>query len=289
MQHPVSPGPSRRALLVAGAAPLTTPRLARAQGGAWPGTQTVSVIIPYAPGGASDVVGRLLTMGLQERLGGTFVMDHRPGASTGLAARHVARAKPDGLTLLLGTIATFTLTPIAFRDPGYDPIADFAHITIALRNAVAPGRAAALVRPGRVAGRREGEARRAVLRELGRGHHGAPADGGPLRPRRGRDAARPLQRRAAGAHRHDRRPHRLHVRPPRRLQAAPGLGPPPRLGDADRRPPRRPGGCAHLRRARLPRLPSHRLVFAPGPARHASWPAFPKPPSTPSRTRARGK
>ena len=132
MQHPAAPGTRRRALLAAAAAlpPALPRRAARAQGGAWPGSQTVSVAIPYAAGGASDVVGRILTTGLQERLGGTFIMEHRPGASTGLAARHVARAKPDGLTLLLGTIATFTLTPLAFRAPGYDPVADFAHLTM---------------------------------------------------------------------------------------------------------------------------------------------------------------
>ncbi len=129
MPHP-APGPRRRALLAA-ATPLAAPSPARAQGGgAWPAGQTVSVVVPYAPGGASDVVGRLLTAGLQERLGGSFVMEHRPGASTALAARHVARAKPDGQTLLLGTIATFTLTPLAFRAPGYDPVADFAHVTM---------------------------------------------------------------------------------------------------------------------------------------------------------------
>jgi tripartite-type tricarboxylate transporter receptor subunit TctC len=163
MPHPVATGPGRRALLAAAALtpPLAAPRPARAQGGAgpWPGGQTVSVIIPYAPGGASDVVGRLLTMGLQERLGGAFVMEHRPGASTGLAARHVARAKPDGQTLLLGTIATFTLTPLAFRAPGYDPVSDFAHVTMlceTLSLLVAPPRwnglgellAAAKQRPG---------------------------------------------------------------------------------------------------------------------------------------------
>lgn len=160
MPH-AAPGPRRRDLLAAAAstAPLATPRPARAQGGAWPAGQTVSVVVPYAPGGASDVVGRLLTTGLQERLGGTFVMEHRPGASTGLAARHVARAKPDGLTLLLGTIATFTLTPLAFRAPGYDPITDFAHVTMlceTLSLLVAPPRwsglgellAAAKRRPG---------------------------------------------------------------------------------------------------------------------------------------------
>ncbi len=157
MPH-AAPDPRRRALLAAAFAPWATPRPARSQG-AWPAGQTVSVVVPYAPGGASDVVGRLLTAGLQERLGGNFVMEHRPGASTALAARHVARAKPDGLTLLLGTIATFTLTPLAFRAPGYDPVADFAHATMlceTLSLLVAPPRwtglaellAAAKQRPG---------------------------------------------------------------------------------------------------------------------------------------------
>lgn len=120
----------RRSLLLsagAGGLTLTRPALAQAP---WPAGQTVAVVVPYAPGGASDVVGRLVTQGLQERLGGTFVMDHKPGASTSLAARHVARARPDGNTLLLGTIATFTLTPLAFKAPGFDPIADFAHVTM---------------------------------------------------------------------------------------------------------------------------------------------------------------
>jgi len=132
MTDSTAPRPGRRALIAgAGAGLLAAPthRLAQAQA-AWPAGQTVAVVIPYAPGGASDVVGRLVTQGLQERLGGTFVMDHKPGASTSLAARSVARARPDGSTLLLGTIATFTLTPLAFRNPGYDPLADFAHVTM---------------------------------------------------------------------------------------------------------------------------------------------------------------
>jgi tripartite-type tricarboxylate transporter receptor subunit TctC len=123
-------GTTGRRGLIAGATLLAAPALAPALAQApWPAGQTVAVVVPYAPGGASDVVGRLVTQGLSERLGGTFVMDHKPGASTSLAARLVARARPDGLTLLLGTIATFTLTPIAFRNPGYDPLADFAHVT----------------------------------------------------------------------------------------------------------------------------------------------------------------
>ncbi len=120
-------GQTRRTILLAAAGSLAAPAL-RAQGG-YPGGGTVAVVIPYSPGGASDVVGRLVTQGLQEKLGGTFVMDHKPGASTSIAARHVARARPDGMTLLCGTIATFSLTPLALRNPGYDPLNDFIHVT----------------------------------------------------------------------------------------------------------------------------------------------------------------
>jgi tripartite-type tricarboxylate transporter receptor subunit TctC len=114
-------------------AALAAPALLLAPGGraqSWPGGQTVSVIMPYSPGGSTDVLGRILTQGLSERLGGTFIMEHRPGATTTLGARHVARARPDGLTLLLGTVATFTLAPFAIRSIGYDPVADFEHLTM---------------------------------------------------------------------------------------------------------------------------------------------------------------
>ena len=118
--------PTRRAIL---AAPALLPAFAaRAQ--SWPGTQAVTVVMPYSPGGSTDVLGRILVQGLAERLGGTFVMQHMPGATTTLGGRHVARARPDGLTLLLGTVGTFTLAPFALRSIGYDPLADFAHLTM---------------------------------------------------------------------------------------------------------------------------------------------------------------
>lgn len=118
----------RRALLGASAAALCLPRPARAQAG-WPQGQATSLVIPYAAGGAPDVLGRLFTQGFAERTGGTFILDHKPGASTTLAARQVARARPDGHTLLMGTVVTFTTAPFALRNLGYDPVADFAHIT----------------------------------------------------------------------------------------------------------------------------------------------------------------
>ena len=115
---------SRRALLGAGLAPFLAPRVAGAQG-AYPGSRPVSLIIPYAAGGIPDVFGNAITQGLQERLGGTFVMDHKPGASTTLGTRQAARARPDGTTLVFAGNATFTITPFVLRSAGYDPARDF--------------------------------------------------------------------------------------------------------------------------------------------------------------------
>lgn len=129
MREPLS---GRRRVLACFGGLLAAPALRRpalASTAYAPG-QTVSIVIPYAPGGAPDVLAQILTRGLSERLGGNFVMDHKPGASTTLAARHVARAKPDGNTLLMGTVVTFTTAPYALRDPGFDALADFAHVTM---------------------------------------------------------------------------------------------------------------------------------------------------------------
>jgi tripartite-type tricarboxylate transporter receptor subunit TctC len=115
---------SRRALLVAGLAPIIAPRIARGQA-AYPGGRPVSLVIPYAAGGIPDVFGNAITQGLQERLGGTFVMDHKPGASTTLGTRQVARARPDGTMLVFAGNATFTITPFVLRSAGYDPAKDF--------------------------------------------------------------------------------------------------------------------------------------------------------------------
>lgn len=113
---------TRRAALAAPLLGLSGAALAQTPGG-------THLIIPYAAGGASDVVGRIALDGMVARLGGNVIMEHRAGASTTIAARHVARARPDGHTLLLGTVVTFTMAPLALREPGFDPVNDFTHMT----------------------------------------------------------------------------------------------------------------------------------------------------------------
>lgn len=114
----------RRAILGAPAACLLMPHHARAQS-AFPGSRPVSLVIPYAAGGIPDVFGNAINQGLAERLGGTFVMDHKPGASTTLGTRQVARARPDGYTLLFSGNATLTITPFVLRNAGYNTATDF--------------------------------------------------------------------------------------------------------------------------------------------------------------------
>jgi tripartite-type tricarboxylate transporter receptor subunit TctC len=118
----------RRTLLGAVGGLSLAPR-ARAQGG-YPGSRPITIVMPSAPGGVPDVLGNLMTRSLAQRLGGSAIMEHRPGAATSLAARHVARARPDGYTLLLATNATFAVLPFAMRNPGFDPLADFDHVAM---------------------------------------------------------------------------------------------------------------------------------------------------------------
>jgi tripartite-type tricarboxylate transporter receptor subunit TctC len=119
----------RRALFGGGAA-LALPGLALAQGKGpegWP-PRSVSLVIPFSPGGGTDVVARILQEGLAETFGANFVMDHKPGAGTTVGTRYVARAKPDGLTLLVGSNSALSQAPYAFRNLGYDPMADFTYL-----------------------------------------------------------------------------------------------------------------------------------------------------------------
>jgi tripartite-type tricarboxylate transporter receptor subunit TctC len=90
----------------------------------------VALIMPYGPSAGQEVVSRILTETYATEFGNNFVNDYRPGAGTTVAARHVARARPDGSTLFMATNATFTMAQFAFRNPGFDPDKDFAHVSL---------------------------------------------------------------------------------------------------------------------------------------------------------------
>ncbi|HEV7267156.1 MAG TPA: tripartite tricarboxylate transporter substrate-binding protein [Falsiroseomonas sp.] len=115
---------TRRALL---AASLTLPGLARAQG-VWAPDRPVRLVVPFAPGGSQDVLGRLFAQAVSQAVGQNVVVENRAGAGGMLGAETVARAAPDGTTLLLATAGQLTIAKAVGRRLSYDPIADFAPI-----------------------------------------------------------------------------------------------------------------------------------------------------------------
>jgi tripartite-type tricarboxylate transporter receptor subunit TctC len=90
----------------------------------------VRVIVPYPPGGGNDTLGRLFAAKLQERMGQPFVVENRPGAGTMIGTEAAAKSAPDGYTILLSSIATHALSPNLYSRVPYDPIRDFAPITL---------------------------------------------------------------------------------------------------------------------------------------------------------------
>ncbi|MEI6160836.1 MAG: tripartite tricarboxylate transporter substrate binding protein [Roseococcus sp.] len=102
---------------------LAVPALAQA----WP-TRPIRLIVPFGPGGPTDVVARILAHGLSPALGQPIVIENRGGAGGNIGVSMAARAAPDGYTLLV-TSTGFVVNPSLFRNPGYDPIRDFAPIS----------------------------------------------------------------------------------------------------------------------------------------------------------------
>jgi tripartite-type tricarboxylate transporter receptor subunit TctC len=90
--------------------------------------KTVKVQVPFAPGGGTDILARILAPRVGERLGQPVVVENRPGASGAIAARYTAQATPDGLTVMLGTISEIAINPSLSPKLGYDVWRDFALI-----------------------------------------------------------------------------------------------------------------------------------------------------------------
>ncbi len=95
--------------------------------------RNITVIVPFPPGGASDVTARLITAKLAERLGRSVIVDNRAGANGSLGAVALKQAPADGYTLLVGSIGVFAINPALFKDLRYDPQKDFDLLTLAVR------------------------------------------------------------------------------------------------------------------------------------------------------------
>jgi len=85
----------------------------------------IRLIVPFPPGGPADVMGRLAAQSMSEGLGQQVIVDNRPGGGSTLAGREVARATPDGYTLLLASAATMAIGPALYKNVGYDPATSF--------------------------------------------------------------------------------------------------------------------------------------------------------------------
>ncbi|MDQ5848721.1 MAG: tripartite tricarboxylate transporter substrate binding protein [Pseudomonadota bacterium] len=95
-------------------------------------SKPIKVVIPFVAGGSSDIVGRAIASKFQEYLGQPGVVENRPGANGAIAAEFVAKADADGYTVLVGSIGVFSINAALFKDLRYQPVRDFAPITLAV-------------------------------------------------------------------------------------------------------------------------------------------------------------
>lgn len=91
-------------------------------------SKTIRVIVPYPPGGPTDALARLVAQEMQSALGQTVIVENRPGAAGAIGSREGAKADPDGHTLVLGNNQTHATNAILLKEPGYDPLVDFAPV-----------------------------------------------------------------------------------------------------------------------------------------------------------------
>jgi tripartite-type tricarboxylate transporter receptor subunit TctC len=115
---------ARRALL---AAALGAPSVARAQ--AFP-SRPLRIVVPFAAGGSSDVIARILAARMGPILGGTVLVENRPGAGGNIGIESVVRAAPDGTTLLLGAPGGLTVNPLLYRNLPYQPLRDLTPVAM---------------------------------------------------------------------------------------------------------------------------------------------------------------
>ncbi|HEX7205587.1 MAG TPA: tripartite tricarboxylate transporter substrate binding protein [Xanthobacteraceae bacterium] len=90
--------------------------------------RTIKLVVPFGPGGPTDVSARIVAQVVQSGLGPSVVIENRPGAGGAIGTKSVAIAEPDGATLLIGTSATLGVVPALMKNPGYDPIKSFAPV-----------------------------------------------------------------------------------------------------------------------------------------------------------------
>ena len=97
----------------------------------------ITLVVPQAPGGGNDVIGRILADHMSRLLGQQIVVENRTGAGGTLGTRQVAKSAPDGYTQVMGSTGTMAIAPTAYPNAGYDPRRDFAPVGMIARSAIA--------------------------------------------------------------------------------------------------------------------------------------------------------
>jgi tripartite-type tricarboxylate transporter receptor subunit TctC len=98
----------------------------------WP-DKPVTLLVPFPPGGSTDLIARTLSPRLQEKLGGTFIVENKPGAGGAIGAVAAKRAAPDGYTIFVSSLGPFVIGPHLIKNGGYDPLKDFDYLTVAVQ------------------------------------------------------------------------------------------------------------------------------------------------------------
>src|SRR5712692_3520025 len=119
MKHPIA--------CILAAALLAVSTFAQAQ--AWP-AKPIRYIVPFAPGGTTDILGRMVAAGLAPALGQPVVVENKPGQAGSVGSAELARAAPDGYTVGGGTISSHAINAALYPKLPYDPVKDFAPITM---------------------------------------------------------------------------------------------------------------------------------------------------------------
>ncbi len=109
---------------------LATTGAALAQ--AWP-AKPVTLLVPFPPGGSTDMIARTLSTKLQEKLGGSFIVANQAGAGGTVGAAAAKRAAPDGYTIFVSSLGPFVIGPHLIKNAGYDPLKDFDYISVAVQ------------------------------------------------------------------------------------------------------------------------------------------------------------
>jgi len=120
---------TRRKILALGVAVVSTLAAGTSMAAGFP-DRSLTLVVPFAAGGSTDVVARIIAQKMSDDLGQQVIVQNVAGAGGNLGADNVARAEPDGYTILMGTVATHALNPLILKSTPYDPVKDFAPVSL---------------------------------------------------------------------------------------------------------------------------------------------------------------